>query len=79
MSGTASWSDDDITILLDFLLSKKATAGDDMSFQVKAVIWSEAVGVVNNVPGLKGALKSIASCRKKFAKVFFLLFSCSVS
>ena len=53
MSGSASWSEDDITALLDFLLSKKATAGDGMSF--KAVIWNEAATVVNNVPGLKGA------------------------
>src|SRR5271155_4576504 len=47
-----------------------------MSF--KAVIWNEAASVVNNVPGLKGARKSNASCKNKYAKVFFppfLIFS----
>lgn len=76
MSGSASWSEDDISALLDFLLSKKATAGDGMSF--KAVIWNKAASVVNNVPGLKGARKSNASCKNKYAKVFFppfLIFS----
>jgi hypothetical protein len=75
MSGSAtsaSWSEDDITTLHDFLLSKKATAGDGMSF--KAVIWNEAATVVNGVPGLKGARKSNASCKKKYAKGFFPAF-----
>ncbi|KAF8814352.1 hypothetical protein BYT27DRAFT_7082415 [Phlegmacium glaucopus] len=67
MTAQASWADRDVTALLNFLLSKKATAGDGLSF--KAVVWNEAATVANLVTGLRGAQKTASSCKNKFAKL----------
>ncbi|KIJ94776.1 hypothetical protein K443DRAFT_11857 [Laccaria amethystina LaAM-08-1] len=53
MSSQAHWSDDDITTLITFLISKKASAGDGISF--KGSVWTEAATAVNKVPHTKGA------------------------
>jgi hypothetical protein len=75
MTVQASWADGNITALLDFLLSKKATAGDGMAF--KAVVWNEpeAATIVNLIPGHKGGPKTSNSCKNKYAKVTHFIHS----
>ena len=47
MSAQAHWSDDDITTLIAFLRSKKASASDGIGF--KGSIWTEAATAVIGV------------------------------
>ncbi|KAF8799081.1 hypothetical protein BYT27DRAFT_7227977 [Phlegmacium glaucopus] len=67
MAASAHWSGDAVIALLNFVLSKKATAGDGMSF--KTVVWNEAATIVNQIPRVKGGLKTSGSCKNKFAKL----------
>lgn len=73
MSSQAHWSDDDITTLVTFLISKKASAGDGISF--KGSVWTEAAMAINKVPPTKGAKKKLGSCQSKWGKVGYLLSS----
>jgi hypothetical protein len=73
MSSQAHWSDDDITALITFLISKKASAGDGIGF--KGSVWTEAATAVNKVPPTKGVNKTLGSCKSKWGKVCHLLSS----
>ncbi|KIJ96569.1 hypothetical protein K443DRAFT_107050 [Laccaria amethystina LaAM-08-1] len=67
MSSQAHWSDDDITTLITFLISKKASAGDGIGF--KGSVWTKAATAVNKVPHTKGAKKTSGSCKSKWGKL----------
>lgn len=73
MSSQAHWSNDDIITLVTFLLSKKASAGDGISF--KGSVWTEAATAVNKILPTKGAKKTSGSCKSKWGKVGYLLSS----
>ena len=70
MSSQAHWSDDDITSLITFLVSKQSSAGDGISF--KGSVWTEAATAVNKIPPTKGGKKTSGSCKSKWGKVFHL-------
>ncbi|KAH9478162.1 hypothetical protein JR316_0008615 [Psilocybe cubensis] len=68
MALQAHWSDEDLEVLIAFLVSKKAAAGDGLSF--KDAIWTEAAQEVNNKsPPLRGAPKTAGSCKSKLHKL----------
>ena len=63
MFSQAHWSDDDIITLVTFLLSKKASAGDGISF--KGSVWTEAATAVNKILPTKGAKKTSGTVAAK--------------
>jgi hypothetical protein len=62
----AQWSEQDETILLQYLIDHKAEGGDGGNF--KQPVWQGLVGELAKIPH-KGADKNVTSCQNKWKKV----------
>ncbi|KAJ7732370.1 hypothetical protein DFH07DRAFT_780974 [Mycena maculata] len=68
--GNSSWSHNDITVLLEYLVQHKAEAGDGCSF--KATTFRGAVIAVNAIR-TKGGPKDHTSCATKYSSVIMTM------
>ncbi|KIJ12231.1 hypothetical protein PAXINDRAFT_83291 [Paxillus involutus ATCC 200175] len=60
-----SWSDTDVTALLDLAIKEKAQAGDGMNF--KPQFWTNAAAALSDPS--KGIIKTSKQCKEKWSRV----------
>jgi hypothetical protein len=67
----AFWSDDDVTIMVDLVIERKAEAGDGLNF--KTPFWNAVAAALS--PPLRGGVKTVKICKDKWKRVrIFYLF-----